>query len=250
MKQLLICFGAASLLAQSLSAQEKIGVYIQAGSWMNINNYKTTGTGATYMPAFQFSPGAGLEVEIPLSHKYALIPFVKMYGQKQMVVQNETKGMFAEDSYFRIFNGYLTYNFGVFGQYKLAEMKKMDWQLLAGISFSHCAASANGSSYRYTSKMDGAYTVKIGSENEIDDFGRKTNFFNLALGTRLATHIRKIGDFKFGFVIYAPLGRMPDVSYISEMISDNEYLYTNTHTSNRQFNLECSVSYRLFGWRV
>ncbi|GEM_PF-1762553 len=250
MKQSFICLLAANLLAQSLAAQEKIGVYIQAGPWLNMNSYKTTGTGTTHMPKFQLSPGAGLEIEIPLSRKYALVPFVKIYGQKQMVVQNETGGMFTEDSYFRLFNSYLTYNFGALAQYKLIAMKKMDWQLLAGLSFSHSSASANGSSYKYTSNMDGAYTIKIGSENEIGNFERKANFFNIALGTRLATHIRKIGDFKFGFVAYVPLGRMPEVSYISEIIGDKQDLYTNTKTSNRQFNLECSLSYRLFGWRV
>jgi len=250
MKQSFICLCAAHLLAPSLSAQEKIGVYIQAGPWLNMNSYKTTGTGTTHMPAFQLAPGAGLEVEIPLTRQYALIPFVKIYGQKQMVVQNETKGMFTEDSYFRLFNNYLTYNFGAFGQYTLLEKKKMDWQLLAGLSFSHVSASANGSNYKFTSNMDGAYNIAIGSENDMDNFERKANFFNIALGTRLATHIRKIGDFKFGFVAYAPLGRMPEVSYISEFTGDKQTLYTNTHTSNRQFNLECTISYRLFGWRV
>lgn len=250
MKLSFVCLAAASLLANPLFAQEKIGVYIQAGPWLNINSYKTTGTGETHMPAFQLSPGAGLEVEIPMSRKYAVVPFLKIYGQNQMVVQRESKGMFTDDSYFRLFNNYLTYNFGAFVQYKLAEHRNIGWQLLTGVSFSHASASANGSNYKFTSNMDGAYAIIIGSENDMDNFERKANFFNVGLGTRLATHIRKLGDFKFGFVAYAPLGRMPDVSYISEFQGDKQTLYTNTHTSNRQFNLECTISYRLFGWRV
>lgn len=250
MKHSFICLTAASLLANALSAQEKIGVYLQAGPWLHINSYKTTGTGKTHMPAFQLSPGAGLEVEIPVSPKYAVVPFAKIYGQKQMVVQRDTEGMFTDDSYFRLFNDYLTINFGAFAQYKMAECKQIDWQLLAGLSFSHASASANGSDYKLNFDKDGPYSIIMGSENNIDNFERKANFFNISLGTRLATHIRKVGDFKFGFVAYVPLGRMPDVSYVSEFTTDNQKLYTNTHTSNRQFNLECTISYRLFGWRV
>ncbi|RYD96994.1 MAG: hypothetical protein EOP54_12200 [Sphingobacteriales bacterium] len=251
MKQSFICLIAATLLAQTLYAQEKIGVYLHAGPYLHSNSYKTTGTGATHMPAFQLAPGAGLEVDIPLSEKFSLVPFVKYYGQKQMVEQNESGGMFTEDSYFRVFNTYNNLNVGAFGQYSLVKKKKIEWQLLAGLSFSHAAASANGSSYKYTSNMDGAYTVIIGSDNKMDNFDRKANFVNLSFGSRLQTHIRKLGDFKFGLVVFAPMGHMPEVSYTSEFIGDNnQRLYTRTYTKNRQFNLECSIMYRLFAWRA
>ncbi|OJV56119.1 MAG: hypothetical protein BGO31_18795 [Bacteroidetes bacterium 43-16] len=250
MKQLFVCFLVANLLGQSLSAQEKIGVYLQAGPYLNLNSYKVTGTGSTHMPAAQLSFGTGIEVDIPVARNFAVIPFVKWHGQKQLVEQNESNGMFTEDSYFRLFNSYSTLNVGAFAQYTMMRKRKLDWHLLAGLSFSRSYSTANGSSYKFTSNMDSAYTILIGSENADDNFDRRANHFNISLGSRIATHIKKLGDFKFGLVVFAPLGRMPEVAYSSEFITSGQSLYTHTYTRNRQFNAEVSILYRLFGWRA
>lgn len=252
MKQAFICLLATQLYQQPLlaQAQEKIDVYIQAGPYLHKNSYQTTGIGTTNMPAFQLSPGAGLEVDIPLTDKFAIVPFVKYYSQKQLVEQTESGGMFTDDSYFRVFNTYSNLNAGAFAQYSLVRKKAIDWQLLGGLSFSHIAASANGSSYKYTSNMEGSYTILIGSDHEIGDFSRKSNLVNLSLGSRVQTHINKLGDFKFGLVVFAPMGFLPEVSYKSEFIGDKQTYYTHTNTRNKQYSLEFSIMYRLFGWRM
>ncbi len=251
MKQSFICFIAAGLLVNPLFARDKIGVYIQAGPYLNLNNYKYTGTGSTHMATAQLSYGAGVEVEIPVKRNLSLVPFVKWHNQRLQVEQTESNGMFTPDSYFQVFHGYGTINVGAFAQYSMFKKNNTDWQLLAGLSYAHSSSNLNGVRYKYESNMDGSYSIIVGSDRKEDDFSSKADMMNISLGSRVATHIRKVGDFKFGLIFYAPTGRMPEVNYISEFASGSgQNLYTHTQTRTRQYSIEISILYRLFGWRA
>ena len=249
------CFALVSFACFGQSENEnKIRLFLQAGPILSFNSYSTTGEGSEFVkmknPNLAF--GTGLELNIPVSNKLTLTPILKWQQQKQKIYQDELHRFFQEGSYIYKEWGFWNMNFGAMLEYQLNKNDFSPTNFVFGTSFSHIYQTENsgGSHLIFNPYYPSEVYFEYGSQHLGNDFSLKSNYFNIILGARKEVKVSKLGSFKFGFLAFVPLGKMPTYNFQSTLTSDKETFIVDSYTSSRKMNVEISILYRLFSFKL
>lgn len=235
-----------SFLASSQSMETKF--FVQPIPVFNLSTSSNEGIGTTQLNKLNAAGGLGAEIDLRFNKKFSLIPFAKYYIQKQKVKQTEMFNTMEQGSYFYNAWGYWNLNVGLMYAQRFGNTEKLHFEIPIGISYSMIKKYENKDGYHIITSQSLAYRYKAYPEKE--DWTTGSNYFNIVLGARVENKIKKIGVFKFGLLLFLPLGNMPEYNFTSEIAANGMLYQTNTNTQSKQFNLELSILYQLFSFKV
>lgn len=243
------------LLSVATQAQDRsLDLFLQANPMLSYNYYQTSGTGLSNMRSAELSPGFGVEVALPVNDKVQLVPFLKYSAITQRVSaanRIEQTGLVAQVNTY-ITDKYMQWNQGVMARYTLATEGEVKWQVLGGLGYallSRTGHSGGGSMTMSSGSNSGLSFpfIEMNVTSARSDQEMSAGFFNIAAGTRFQFNVRHLGELQVGTMFYLPLGYMPEMHFSSNTVLNGISYATETVTSNKKFNLEMTIGYKLFG---
>lgn len=241
-----LLFLILSLLSNNfLFAQKELSIGVQPIFNTYLNIHSASGEHIKGIEPLEFGWGGGLHLDYAINKHLSINPFLKYYTQKQRFYLDGISNVFTTRSNSFYHRTYTNLNLGLLFNYQINHYHQHLLNIVSGFSYSILNKFEEG--FGTAGISSGSVTTILDAEV----FSGNSNMFNISLGVNRDLNIKRVGHFKYGFLLSIPLHNMPELRINSLFLDkDNTKYNLTTRVVSKQYTLEFTLIYNFFNFHV